>query len=66
MSVACESGVQQWRPSVQESQNFVNSSVFNLHLKVSADRVLISSAFQTAGAAAENAREDKRVSEISI
>jgi len=60
MSVTCKSGVQQQRPSVQVSQNSLNSSVFNLCLKVknvSADRVLISIEFQTAGAAAENACE---------
>jgi len=58
MSVACESGAQRWSPSVQVSYDFLNNSVFNLRLEVknvSADRVLMSSEFQTAGAAAENA-----------
>jgi len=55
-------GAQRWQPNVQVSWDFLNSSVCNLRLKVknfSADRVLISSEFQTAGAVAENAREEK-------
>jgi len=64
MSVARESWAQRWRPRVQLSWDFLNNSVFNLRPKVknvSADRVLMSSEFRirTAGAAAENAREDK-------
>ena len=66
MSVTCESGAQRWRPNVQlqVSYDFLNNSVFNLRIKVklvSADRALMSSEFQTANAAAENAREEKTV-----
>jgi len=62
MYVACESWAHRWRPSVRIAWDFINSSVFSLRLKVknvSADRVLISSKFQTAGAAAENAHIEK-------